>query len=71
VHACRGETGEAFRWLAEAERVQDMGLDVAHLSFCLRSLRDDPRWLPFLQRIGRDPERLARIPFTLSLPAAG
>ena len=33
-------------------------------------LHDDPRWLPFLRKIGRDPEQLAAIPFDVRLPGA-
>jgi len=28
----------------------------------------DPRWLPFLRRIGKDPETLAKIEFKVTLP---
>jgi len=28
----------------------------------------DPRWLPFLRKIGRAPEQLAKIEFKVSLP---
>ncbi len=28
----------------------------------------DPRWLPFLRKIGRSPEQLAKIEFKVSLP---
>jgi len=33
------------------------------------SLHDDPRWLPFLRRIGMAPEQLDVIPFEVRLPA--
>jgi hypothetical protein len=28
----------------------------------------DPRWLPFLRKLGRAPEQLAQIQFKVSLP---
>jgi hypothetical protein len=31
-------------------------------------IHSDPRWLPFLRRIGRAPEQLARIEFKVTLP---
>jgi len=31
-------------------------------------LHDDPRWLPFLRKIGRAPEQLAAIKFDVKLP---
>jgi hypothetical protein len=31
-------------------------------------LRSDPRWLPYLRKIGRDPAELAAIPFQVALP---
>ena len=68
VYGCRDQPDEAFRWLEEAERRDDLGLDYAHNDSCLRSLHGDPRWLPFLKRIGRDPERLAKIRLTVKLP---
>lgn len=71
IHACRDEKDAAFTWLEKSIETRDMGLDIAHLSTCLENLHGDPRWLPFLQRIGRDPERLARIPLEVVLPAPG
>ena len=32
------------------------------------NLHDDPRWLPFLERIGRSPAQLATIEFEVKLP---
>jgi hypothetical protein len=34
----------------------------------LASLHDDPRWLPFLTKLGKAPEQLAAIPFEVKLP---
>jgi hypothetical protein len=32
------------------------------------NLYEDPRWLPFLERIGRSPAQLAAIEFEVKLP---
>ncbi len=32
------------------------------------NLYDDPRWVPFLRRIGKAPEQLAKIAFALTPP---
>jgi hypothetical protein len=32
------------------------------------SIHDDPRWLPFLRKIGRAPEQLAKVELKLTLP---
>lgn len=31
-------------------------------------VHDDPRWIPFLESIGKSPEQLAAIPFEVTLP---
>ena len=32
------------------------------------NIHDDPRWLPFLERIGKSPEQLVAIEFKVTLP---
>jgi hypothetical protein len=32
--------------------------------------RQDPRWLPFLRKLGHAPEQLAKIAFTAAVPGA-
>ena len=32
------------------------------------NIHDDPRWLAFLERIGKPPEQLAAIEFEVTLP---
>ena len=34
----------------------------------LANIHDDPRWLPFLESIGKSPEQLAAIEFKVTLP---
>jgi hypothetical protein len=33
------------------------------------SIQSDPRWLPFLRKVGQAPEQMAKIRFELKLPA--
>ena len=32
------------------------------------NIHSDPRWLPFLRKLGRAPEQLAKIKFKVTLP---
>jgi len=34
----------------------------------LANLHGEPRWLPFLESIGKSPAQLAAIPFEVTLP---
>ena len=52
VHAVREEPDEAFRWLERAYELRDSGLSDLSSSPRLRSLREDPRWKPFVQKVG-------------------
>ena len=54
AQAMRGETGAAFEWLERACAQRDSGLPKMKLSPCLRLLHADPRWAPFLKRMGLD-----------------
>ena len=68
VFAYQGEADRAFNWLDKAVEYNDRGLVqiVGQPEFA--GLRDDPRWLPFLESIGKSPEQLAAIEFELSPP---
>ena len=68
VYAYRGERDRAFEWLDKAIAYQDPGLGDAPTQPFLASLHSDPRWLPFLRRIGKAPEQLAKIRFKVTLP---
>ncbi len=69
VFAFRGDNDEAFDWL---EKAAAAGKLVSHSATfpMLLNLHDDPRWLPFLERIGKSPEQLAGIELHLMLPPA-
>jgi TolB-like protein/Tfp pilus assembly protein PilF len=68
VVAYRGETERAFEWLDKAVAYHDTGLvEIADDPMFAR-LHDDPRWLPFMRKLGKAPEQLAAIKFEVTLP---
>jgi TolB-like protein/Flp pilus assembly protein TadD len=66
--ALRGETDLSFEWLDKALQhgEPDLGAIPAYPTFI--PLHGDPRWLPFLRKIGYAPEQLAKIDFKVTLP---
>jgi TolB-like protein/Flp pilus assembly protein TadD len=68
VLAFRGEAERAFEWLDKAVQYKDPGLTDVSTDPLLANLSDDPRWLPFLESIGKSPEQLAAIEFEVRLP---
>lgn len=68
IYAYRGETDLAFEWLERAIEYGDGGLSELSANPGFNGIHDDPRWLPFLERIGKSPEQLAAIEFNIDLP---
>ena len=68
VFAYRGESDRAFEWLQKAVVTRDSSLSNLPMELFLRNLHDDPRWLPFLRKLGKAPEQLAAIKFELKVP---
>jgi TolB-like protein/Tfp pilus assembly protein PilF len=68
VLAYRGEADRAFEWLDKAVVYQDSGLLGIVRQPLFANIHNDPRWLPFLERIGRSPEQLPAIEFKVTLP---
>jgi TolB-like protein/Tfp pilus assembly protein PilF len=68
VLAFRGETDRAFEWLDKAVMYNDPGLSEIVVEHTFARIQGDPRWLPFLERIGKSPEQLAGIEFRATLP---
>ncbi len=68
ILAVRGESDRAFEWLNKAVAYHDSGEVSFPIHPQLASLHDDPRWLPFLRKIGKAPEQLAAIKFDVSVP---
>ena len=51
-YAYRGETDLAFEWLERAYVQRDPGVGSTKVSPTLRNLHGDPRWKPFLEKMG-------------------
>jgi hypothetical protein len=68
VHAFRGDADLAFAWLDKAVEYADLGLSEIIKEPFFAGIETDPRWLPFLRRIGYAPDQLAKIEFTVTLP---
>jgi adenylate cyclase len=52
AHGWRGENDEAFSWLERSYELHDSGLILVKMSWMFVPLHSDPRWLPFLEKIG-------------------
>ena len=70
TYAFRGDADRAFEWLDKAVQYQDGGLSEIVYEPLFDKVRGDPRWLPFLRKIGRAPEQLAKVEFKVTLPQA-
>jgi tetratricopeptide (TPR) repeat protein len=68
VYAYRGEADPAFEWLDKAVASGDPGLAAIVTENLFDKIHGDPRWLPFLRKIGKAPEQLAKIEFKVPLP---
>jgi tetratricopeptide (TPR) repeat protein len=71
VYAYRGEADQAFAWLDKSVEYGDPGLGDIVSDNLFDKIHADPRWLPFLRKIGKAPEQLAKIEFKVTLPAPG
>ena len=68
VYAFRGEADAAFAWLDKAVEYDDSGFSEIVTENLFDKIRADPRWLPFLRKLGKAPEQLAKIEFKVTLP---
>ena len=68
VLAFRGEADRAFEWLEKAVHYNDPGLAQIVNIPMFANVHSDPRWLPFLEKLGKSPKQLASIKFDLRLP---
>ncbi len=71
VYAYRGQADQAFAWLNKANEYGDPGLSEITDEPLFDRIRSDPRWLPFLRRIGKAHEQLERIQFHVAVPGTG
>jgi tetratricopeptide (TPR) repeat protein len=67
-YAFRGEADRAFEWLDKALAYRDPGFATLSVEPLFENVHKDPRWLPFLRKLGRAPEQLAKIEFTPKPP---
>ena len=58
VFAFRGKVDSAFDWLDKAKRYNDPGLSEVVSAPEFTNITADPRWLPFLESIGKAPKQL-------------
>jgi len=65
VYAFRGEADQAFAWL---DKVLERHEGFSQMDNVFDKIHSDPRWLPFLRKIGKAPEQLAKIKFKVTLP---
>lgn len=70
VEAWRGNADSAFAWLDKAVEYKDSALPMIASDAAFDPIKSDPRWLPFLRRLGKSPEQLAAIHFNVTLDAA-
>jgi hypothetical protein len=68
VLAYRNEPDRTFEWLAKAVRYGDSGLVSLPIDPLFASVRHDPRWLPFLESIGKSPRQLESVSFKVTQP---
>ncbi|HET7064774.1 MAG TPA: tetratricopeptide repeat protein [Rudaea sp.] len=67
-YAFCGNADKAFEWLDKAFVDKDPGLAEIVAENLFAKIHSDPRWLPFLRKIGMAPEQLAKIEFKVTLP---
>ena len=64
-YAFCGDADKAFEWLDKAVAYQDSGLAEIVRENLFDKIRSDPRWVPFLRKIGKAPDQLAQIEFKM------
>ncbi len=68
AYAYRVDRDAAFQWLDKAAELHDPAATSVAFDVLTDSLRDDPRWLPFLRQIGYAPDQLAKIRIDVPKP---
>ena len=59
---------EAFEWLDRALRERDGGVLEVRAGPLFQPLRADPRWEPFLRRVGLSDEQVVALDFNIEVP---
>jgi adenylate cyclase len=65
VYSFCGDADKAFEWVDKAVAYQDGGLSEIVTENLFDKIHSDPRWLPFLRKIGTAPDQLAKIGFKM------
>jgi len=52
VYAYRNEPDSAFQWLEKTYAQRDPGVTYVKMDPLMRGLRTDPRWHPFIEKLG-------------------
>jgi hypothetical protein len=65
VYAFCGNADKAFEWLDKAVAYKDPGLAEIVTENLFDKIHSDPRWLPFLRKVGKAPDQLAKIEFKM------
>ncbi len=68
VFAWRGDNDYAFKWLEKARENDETALSNVASHYTFGNLHDDPRWQPFLTKLGQSDSQLAAIEFDVHLP---
>jgi len=71
VLAFRGEVDRAFEWLERTIQSRATRLYGMVGNRPLDNLHDDPRWLPFLGKLGMSPKQIDAVDFDVKLPKSG
>jgi hypothetical protein len=66
-----GVANEAFELLDKAVECRDSGLSEIVVWNLFDKIHSEPRWLPFLRKIGKAPDQLAKIEFHVPLALGG
>jgi tetratricopeptide (TPR) repeat protein len=65
VYAFCGDADKAFEWLDKAVAYQDPGLSNIVTENLFDKIHSDPCWRPFLRKLGKTPDQLAKIEFKM------
>jgi len=68
VHAYRGDNDLAFEYLNKSLAYEPGSVPRILSEWRFMNLHDDPRWLPFLNRIGMAPDQIAAIDLDVQIP---
>jgi hypothetical protein len=68
IHQWASRTVRPEMYAFNGGSASDTGLSEVVGNPLFANIKKDPRWLPFLRKIGKAPEQLAAITFDVSLP---